>query len=149
MLLWKKLLYPECLFAVDLFLQMFIGWYTFLLISGLSKDLNLVSFASILGSVAQYMESLLCKFQCDRPFFDGSNSTVHEVSLWVKLFSKNFSPHTFLARGLTMITKVVPLERGSSIAHRWWLTSTITPNVGNLSASFLLVEDCVLAIPWL
>ena len=81
MLLWKKLLYPECLFAVDLFLQMFIGWYTFLLISGLSKGLNLVSFASILGSVAQYMESLLCKFQCDRPYFDGSNSTVHEVSL--------------------------------------------------------------------
>ena len=79
--LWKKLLYPECLFAVDLFLQMFIGWYTFLLISGLSKGLNLVSFASILGSVAQYMESLLCKFQCDRPYFDGSNSTVHEVSL--------------------------------------------------------------------
>ena len=81
MLLWKKLLYPECLFAVDLFLQMFICWYTFLPILGLSKGLNLVSFASILGSVAQYMESLLCKFQCDRPYFDGSNSTVHEVSL--------------------------------------------------------------------
>ena len=55
--------------------------------------------------------------------------------------------HTYLARMLTMITEVVPLGRGSSHCTLVGLTPTITPNVGNSSASFLLVGDCVRAFP--
>ena len=46
-----------------------------------------------------------------------------------------------------MITKVVPLGRGRAIAHRHGCNPTITPNVGNWNAQFLVVVDCVRASP--
>ena len=55
--------------------------------------------------------------------------------------------HTYLARRSTMITKVVPLGWGPSIAQRLGWPLRLPPNVGNSRASFLLVGDCVRAIP--
>ena len=63
--------------------------------------------------------------------------------------SHTLHKHTYLDKGFTMIKEVVPPGRGWSIALRIWLTPAISPNVGNSAWQFLLVGNCVRAIPWL
>ena len=57
--------------------------------------------------------------------------------------------HTYLHEGFTVIIEAVTPGRGWSIALRIWLTPAISPNVGNSAWQFLLVGNCVRAIPWL
>ena len=63
----------------------------------------------------------------------------------INLFTSNsaYLPGT----GDTVIHMAVPPERGLSIAPSVWLTFAITPNAGDSGAQFLLVGDCVRAIP--
>ena len=62
--------------------------------------------------------------------------------------SHTLHKHTYLDKGFTMINEVVPPGRGWSIALRIWLTPAISTNVGNSVSQFLLVGNCVRAIPY-
>ena len=63
------------------------------------------------------------------------------------VYSHTLHKHTYLDKGFTMIKEVVPPGRGRSIALRIWLTPAISTNVGNSVSQFLLVGNCVRAIP--
>ena len=90
----------------------------------------------------------LCGVMQIRPSIaHGSSNALNQRGLGGAL-SHTLHKHTYLDKGFTMINEVVPPGRGWSIALRIWLTPAICPNVANSAWQFLLVGNCVRAIPW-